>query len=976
MKTLIVAKTHMGQGACVGGLTITGQNVRLLQPGPYAPQPKDTPYEVGEVWELEMAEAQVIDPPHVEDAIVVRGRKLYTADNLPQRILKLAHPWQGHPANLFEGFLQLVPNGSSYISPSTRLPPMSVGFWQPDKPLYYESLGHKIRYVYRDDDGYTFPLPYVGYAPVVREIPQGMLLRVSLARWWKPVDDENGEARCYLQLSGWFGEELVGTEGSVGELDKLEVEPPDDPFTDEDWERMMGDAAAPTLIIKPQPANPTQIEPQAYHHLKTIFGYDSFRSLQLEIIKQVCAGQDTLVIMPTGGGKSLCYQLPALILDGLTVVVSPLISLMKDQVDQLREVGVAAAYLNSSLPLREYDAIMQQVYRRELKLLYLAPETLVKSDIIALLQRVPVAAFVVDEAHCISQWGHDFRPEYRQILDVRRHFPHAVTLALTATATPRVQQDIRQTLGLRSDQAFIASFNRENLFLSVAPKTNPMQQMLDFLAAHQGQSGIVYCASRRQVDELTTFLSGKGYNVRPYHAGLSNEERNANQTAFIRDDVPLMVATIAFGLGIDKPNIRFVLHFDLPENLEGYYQQIGRAGRDGQPSDCLLLFSRGDMGKIGHFIREKAPHEQKGAWERLDTMARFAETITCRRVPLLAYFGEVAAAETCEGCDNCAAATPIPQVDITLPAQKFLSCVKRTGELFGSNHIIDVLRGSKAKGVLDRKHDQLSTYGIGLEFSKKQWQHLADQFIRLGLLIQDAQYGSLKLTTEGYAAMKGQPVLGTMAEETQREWVRSGSEPPPYDVALFEQLRQKRKELADEANLPPYTIFHDQTLQEMATYFPQSEAALLTIYGVGEAKLDKYGATFLEIIRAYCRANGIKEQVRLAAASRPKPKIGTRAFQVVEMLNEGNTVDEIAAACHIHPRTVIKHLFTGHEAGYKLNPDGLRRYCQLPPEQQETVLQAFATLGPNFLRPVYDHFQETITWDDLHILRLIYLISL
>ncbi len=552
MKTLIVAKTYTEQGVYIGGLTISGQNVSSLQP-------KDTPYEVGDVWELELAEAQEITRPHVEDVVVVRGRKLYTADNLAPRIRKLARPWQGGLHTLFPGCLQTTSEGYTYIAQSTGLPVMSVGFWLTNKPLHLHHEPEPVRYAYTDDDGYATYLTYVGVAPAVPVIPAGTLLHVSLARWEKSSPDVSREPRCYLQLSGWFGEELRGTPRNSGELTTVGVDAsagaspakastpgrygerrttigvvasagtspaeastpgeyvmPDDPYGDEGWQWIEEEAAAAIPIIAPpKPLDPAQLENQAYHLLKSIFGYDQFRPLQWEIIQQVCQGQDTLVIMPTGGGKSLCYQLPALLLDGLTIVVSPLISLMKDQVDQLREAGVAAAYLNSSLPRSEYDNIMGQVYRRQMRLLYLAPETLVKGEIIRLLARVSVSSFVVDEAHCISQWGHDFRPEYRQILDARRHFPQAVTVALTATATPRVQQDIKQTLGLRAGQEFLASFNRENLFLAVSPKTNPLQQTLTFLEAHKEQSGIIYCFSRRQVDELTAYSGGQGVQRAP-----------------------------------------------------------------------------------------------------------------------------------------------------------------------------------------------------------------------------------------------------------------------------------------------------------------------------------------------------------------------------------------------------------------------------------------------------------------------------
>ena len=593
--------------------------------------------------------------------------------------------------------------------------------------------------------------------------------------------------------------------------------------------------------------------------LGDVFGYDEFRPLQREIIGNVLKKRDTLVIMPTGGGKSLCYQIPALIFKGLTVVVSPLISLMKDQVEQLTELDVPAVFLNSSLSNEEYSRNVKLVKKNGVKLLYLAPEALLTPGMLSMLSSLQVDCLAIDEAHCISEWGHDFRPEYRQLVGVRFRFPSATCIALTATATPRVQEDIKSNLKFDASNEFIASFNRENLFIQITSKNSPVSQTIEFLKNYPDQSGIIYCFSRRQVDDLYEILQSKGYSVRPYHAGLSDIERARNQELFIRDDVQIIVATIAFGMGIDKPNVRFVIHFDLPKNIETYYQEIGRAGRDGLRAHCLLLFSYADIQKIKYFINQKDDHEQRVANIHLNSLLQFVETDECRRIPLLTYFGEDYSTEKCDMCDNCLAGERT-FVDITVPAQKFLSCVKRTDEIFGANHIIDVLRGSQSKKVLKFGHANLSTYGIGKEYSRKQWFHLARQFIQKGLMIQDTKYGSLKLTRKAYDVLKGkESVSGILEEEHLNDRKREGKKYEyEHDHVLFEKLRKKRKELADKAGLPPYVIFPDKTLIEMAAFFPRSEESLLRIHGVGAVKYSKYGAIFLNIINKYCRDHHIE----------------------------------------------------------------------------------------------------------------------
>jgi ATP-dependent DNA helicase RecQ len=602
---------------------------------------------------------------------------------------------------------------------------------------------------------------------------------------------------------------------------------------------------------------------QARSILKSVFGYDEFKPLQAEVIGNILVKKDTLVVMPTGGGKSLCYQIPALIFEGLTIVISPLISLMKDQVAQLTQSGVAVAVLNSSLPPDEYRRNIAQIKQKKARLLYLAPEALLKSNMLALLSSVDVDCLAIDEAHCISQWGHDFRPEYRRLIEAREYFSDAACVALTATATPRVREDIRSSLHMDHGREFVASFNRENLFIRILPKDNPVEQTIQFIRNFPDQSGIIYCFSRKQVEDLSDTLEDEGFSVRPYHAGLLDQERHRNQEAFIRDDVQIIVATIAFGMGIDKPNVRFVVHYDLPKNIESYYQEIGRAGRDGLKSHCLLLFSYGDVQKIKYFIDQKNDHEKRVANNHLSALLRFAETEVCRRLPLLHYFGEDYHTDKCNMCDNCLAEDK-EKVELTIAAQKFLSCVKRTGQKFGGIHIIDVLRGSRVKKVLQFGHQKLSTYGIGKDYSKKQWQQLSRQFLHKGLMDQDMEFGSLKLTAKGWDILKGdltiwgqleqQPSSAQPAQDTNR------IDDLDYDRELFEILRKTRKKLADQSGVPPFVIFADKTLVEMATYFPQSGENLLDIHGVGAVKCKKFGPLFQDIIGQYCREHQIEER--------------------------------------------------------------------------------------------------------------------
>ena len=724
--------------------------------------------------------------------------------------------------------------------------------------------------------------------------------------------------------------------------------------------------------------------------LKNTFGYDTFRPLQQEVIENVLARRDTLAVMPTGGGKSLCYQIPSQLLDGLTVVVSPLISLMKDQVEQMRAVGVPALFLNSSLAPQEYQQNMDYVRRGKVKLLYVAPETLLTQRILSLLTSVKVDLLTIDEAHCISEWGHDFRPEYRQLVEVRKRFPQAVCLALTATATARVRQDIRSTLKFANTNEFIASFNRENLYIEVLPKREPVAQTIQLLERHKEQSGIIYCFSRRQVNDLAAYLGSKGYSVRPYHAGLEDLERRRNQEDFIRDDVQIIVATIAFGMGINKPNVRFVIHYDLPKSIEGYYQEIGRAGRDGLPAHCTLLYNYSDAARLNYFIEQKTGNEKQVAIQHLNAIVRYAEAeTTCRRKPLLNYFGEATDIKNCSNCDNCTSA-PTDLVDITAYAQKFLACVKRLNEKFGAGHIIDILLGSKNEKVLRWGHEKLSTYGTGVELNRKQWLHISRQLMFMGYVKQVGEYQTLSLTAKGLEVLNGRSsVRGVLLDAKERvkkdEKKKSDLE---YNSALFALLRQKRKELADQAGVPPYVIFSDRSLIEMAAYYPQSRASLMNIAGVGQVKLNRYGDAFLEIIKPYCEKHGLKEHLpstsdgksnspeQPADRQRSSPEIGERTRLVAEAFNDGVTVKVLMERHQVTRGTILEHLTKYVLAGNHLRKqEDLQTLTALTTEQRMTALAAFEELGPTMLKPIFEKLNGTVNYDELKFLRLLFLID-
>lgn len=716
---------------------------------------------------------------------------------------------------------------------------------------------------------------------------------------------------------------------------------------------------------------------QAKNILKDVFGYDTFRLQQEAVIEHVLNKKDALVIMPTGGGKSLCYQIPALIFDGITVVISPLISLMKDQVEQLREYDVPAVYLNSSLTPEAYNFNVRKIQQGKVKLVYLAPETLMMDKTRELLKSLKVDCFTIDEAHCISEWGHDFRPEYRQMAVVRNDFPEAVCMALTATATPRVQEDIKSLLSFKDSEAFISSFDRKNLFLKIVDKKDPDNQLLDFLYTRKKQSGIIYCFSRRQVDELAETLEEEGYSVKPYHAGLTDAQRAFNQRAFIRDDISIIVATIAFGMGINKSNVRFIVHYDMPQNIESYYQQIGRAGRDGLRSDCVLLFGYADTQKIKYFINKKEGKEKEVAEKHLNQLVKYLESEDCRRKPLMKYFGENYTQEDCGMCDNCLSVDADVE-DLTIPAQKFLSCVIRSGEKFGANHVIDVLRGSKSQKVLEFEHEKLPTYGIGTEWSKDQWQQLSRLLIRQEY-ISKGDHGSLKIEKPALAVLDGsENVFGTLdrtsASLDGEAIVRTSSEiENEYDEKLFELLRVKRKELADQDDVPPYAIFPDTTLVEMAYFFPQSKDSLEHLYGVGSVKKEKFGDAFIGTIKKYALEHNREERKKSLTTKKTKSTSGKKFEQVGEAFNAGQSIALLAEEHGVKEVTILNHLKEYLEDDNKLRLEGLIEASNLSERQRDQVMKSFKKKGPLMLRPVYDDLNKAIGYDELRIMQLYYL---
>jgi len=588
--------------------------------------------------------------------------------------------------------------------------------------------------------------------------------------------------------------------------------------------------------------------------LKHTFGYMEFRGQQKEVIQTTLEGQDSLVLMPTGGGKSLCYQIPGLVLEGMAIVVSPLIALMQDQVSALRQLGINAAYLNSTLSREAHNQVMRSIHEGELELLYIAPERLLQESTLERLRAINVSLIAIDEAHCVSQWGHDFRVDYLGLNVLQNAFPSVPRIALTATADVRTREEIISRLALFKPRVFISSFDRPNIRYSVKEKGNPKAQLLSFLQDHKKQAGIVYCMSRNRVDGIAAWLSQRGVTALPYHAGLSTQERAQNQQRFLREEAVVIVATIAFGMGIDKPDVRFVAHLDLPKSMEAYYQETGRAGRDGLPSSAWMVYGLQDVMRIVNMVQDSNAQEQYKRIERakIDSLLGWCEATTCRRRALLRYFGE----EITQACGNCDICLNPPKTwNATEDAQKLLSNIYRTGQRFGSGHVIDVLRGKDTAKIRQFGHQSLTTYGIGSERSDLQWRSIIRQLIVQGYLIaNEQQYGAIQLTEKARGLLKGDIKLflrEDSASAKPAKTKRLAVQIDEADQGLWEALKACRKDLADSLGVPPFHVFHDATLMEMMEFRPSSDAEFLSINGVGQVKLERFGGDFLQVLAEY-----------------------------------------------------------------------------------------------------------------------------
>ena len=708
--------------------------------------------------------------------------------------------------------------------------------------------------------------------------------------------------------------------------------------------------------------------------LQKYFGYSEFRHQQEAIIEHVLNKKDVLTLMPTGGGKSLCYQLPAILLNGLTIVISPLIALMKDQVDSLNVMGVPAAFLNSAQTPDEQAQIISKLNNNQIRLLYLAPERLFGSEskLIPFLKTLPVVQIAIDEAHCISQWGHDFRPEYLMLAGLKNEFPHVPIIALTATADKLTQKDILDKLALKKPAIFVSSFNRANITYRVMPKKNSFDQLLAFLDIRKDESGIIYCLSRKSTEALAADLKAEGFNAEAYHAGLDNSVKARNQEAFLRDDVKIIIATIAFGMGINKSNVRYVVHMDMPKNIEGYYQETGRAGRDGLSSSAMLFYSPGDAIKLKQFAMvENNPEQSRIMLAKLDDMVKYCQLPTCRRQFLLNYFDE-GAPENCGSCDICL--SEFTRFDATLIAQKALSAVFRLKERFGSGYVIDFLRGSKSDKIRE-EHRLLKTYGVGADISKTDWLRYLRELVALGYLqVTEDAYPVLKLTSKSEAVLKGQQTVELIASQTIEEQEQVAL---PFDEELLELLKNTRRDMAQLENVPAYIIVGDNTLVEIATYLPQSLDELRLISGFGDIKLARYGREFITTVKTYCQPKGLTSKIDQKSKKRERKTRTPRAdkpatlrssdtkLASLNLYRTGKSIIEIAAERSLSASTIETHLSYFIQSG-EMNVSEIVTEDKMP-----TIKDAIEKYGADRLAPLkeilgadysYGEIKAVIAW--------------
>ncbi len=720
---------------------------------------------------------------------------------------------------------------------------------------------------------------------------------------------------------------------------------------------------------------PVLTRPDLTGLLQKNFGYDTFRPLQEEIVQTVIAGKDALVVMPTGSGKSLCFQLPALCLPGVTLVMSPLISLMKDQVDGLLADGIPAAFLNSSQAPDEQKRVMEEVKQGNAKLLYIAPERLAVPGFQAFLRSITLSLVAIDEAHCISEWGHEFRPDYRNLQTLRKDFPSVPCIALTATATPKVRDDIRTQLNLGDAPLFLSSFNRENLTYHVYPKRRTLERLLVLLQKPERLPAIVYCFSRKDTEALADDLRQEGFRCLPYHAGLEPERRRKAQEAFMQDTVQVIVATIAFGMGIDKPDVRTVVHMDLPKNIEGYYQETGRAGRDGLRSDCVLFYSFGDRFKQEFFIRQIEDRAQQlMTRQKLEQMVRYCELPTCRRAMLLTYFGEEWTLKNCASCDRCLETGET--FDATEIAQKILSAVIRTGERFGLAHVADVLRGKNTERIRSLGHHELPVFGIVKEFDDQQLRDIITLLVAERLLSKaEGKYPTLAVTEEGRDFLQSRKTLQLRKPDRQLEIAEAaGDADIPFDAGLFAELRTLRRALAEKQGVAAFVIFGDRSLREMAAYLPQSPETFVKIYGVSARKLEQYGDLFLTVIRTYATERKLEEKPipttgrkgRERRKARTMAKEGSTYEETRILLTRKLPLMEIAKERDLKEGTIIQHMEQLAEAGTL--PDV--EYVRPPAALFDEIAPVIRKMDSEALTPIFKHFDGKHSFDVIRLVRV------